>query len=286
FVFVGLTAVAAQVAEHSRAVWGIGLALTVLAYLLRGLGAVERNALRWLSPHGWVDEVRAFGDARVWPLLLALLVGLGLIVVAFALLDRRDVGSALVQPRRSVARASRALQTPLGLAVRQHRGAVLGWAVVGGALMAVYGSLAQEVIDVITENRALGGFLGADADAAAEVILRTVMSTFVLMLGMLVAAFVVAGVGSLRKEEESGRLEIGLSSQRSRSSWLGVHLLVVLVGTLLVGVTGAVALGAATAASLGEPSWVGDVLRGAGAQVAPVLFFAGLAVLLLGWRPR
>nr|WP_134773077.1 ABC transporter permease subunit [Ornithinimicrobium flavum] len=286
FVFVGLTAVAAQVVEHSRAVWGIGLGLAVLAYLVRGIGALEQNALVWLSPHGWVDEVRAFGDARAWPLLLALGAGVGLVVVAFALLDRRDVGSALVEPRRSVDRASRALQTPLGLAVRQHRGAVIGWAAVGGVLMGVYGSLTQEVIDVITENRALAGLIGADVDAAAEVILRTVMSTFLLMLGMLVAAFVVAGVGSLRKEEETGRLEVGLSSQRSRSSWLGVHLLVLLAGALLVGVAGAAALGATTAAALGEPAWVGDVLRGAGAQVAPVLFFAGVSVALLGWRPR
>src|SRR5690606_3397449 len=177
FVFVGLTAVAAQVVEHSRAVWGIGLALTVVSYLLRGIGALERNALVWVSPHGWVDEVRAFGDARAWPLLLALVVGLVLLGLAFWLLDRRDVGSALVQPRRSGGRASTARQPPLGVAVRQHRGGVVGWTVVGAARMGVYGSLAQAVIDVITENRALGGFIGADVEATAEVILRTVMST-------------------------------------------------------------------------------------------------------------
>lgn len=286
FVFVGLTAVAAQVVEHSRAVWGIGLALTVVSYLLRGIGALERNALVWVSPHGWVDEVRAFGDARAWPLLLALVVGLALLGLAFWLLDRRDVGSALVQPRRSVARASTALQTPLGLAVRQHRGAVVGWTVVGAALMGVYGSLAQAVIDVITENRALGGFIGADVEAAAEVILRTVMSTFLMMLGMLVAAFVIAGIGTLRREEESGRLEVGLSSQRSRASWLGVHVLVVLAGALVVGLVGAVALGVTTAASLGDDAWVGDILAGSVAHGAAVLLFAGLAVALLGWRPR
>ncbi|MGC5585016.1 ABC transporter permease [Ornithinimicrobium sp. W1665] len=286
FVFVGITAVAAQVVEHGRAVWGIGLALTVLLYLVRGIGALERNGLVWLSPHGWVDQVRAFGDARAWPLLLALGVGVALVALAFWLLDRRDVGSALVRPRRSAPRASAALRTPLGLAVRQHRGAVIGWAVVGAALMAVYGSLAQAVIDVITENRALGGFLGADVEAAAEVVLRTVMSTFVMMLAMLVAAFVVAGVGTLRKEEESGRLEVGLSSQRSRGSWLGVHLLVVLAGALVVGLVGALALGSTTAASLGEDAWVGDVLAGAAAQAPAVLIFAGVAVALFGWRPR
>lgn len=286
FVFVGLTAVAAQVVEHGRAVWGIGLALTVALYLVRGLGALERNAVVWFSPHGWVDEVRAFGEPRGWPLLLALGAGAALVAVAFWLLDRRDVGSALVRPRRSAPRASAALRTPLGLAVRQHRGAVLGWSVVGAALMAVYGSLAQEVIDVITGNRALGGFLGADVEAAAGVVLQTVMSTFLMMLAMVVAAFVVAGIGSLRKEEESGRLEVALSAQRSRESWLAVHVLVVLGGALVVGLLGALALGGATAASLGDDAWVGDVLAGAAAYVPAVLLFAGLAVALFGWWPR
>ena len=232
FVFVGLTAVAAQVVEHHRSVWGIGLALTVALYLVRGVGALERNALVWLSPHGWVDELRAFGEPRAWPLLLALGAGVMLVVVAFWLLDRRDLGSALVQPRRSVPRASRALRTPVGLAVRQHRGAVVGWSVVVAALMAVYGSLAQEVIDVLTGNPALGGFLGTDLDTVTDAILATIMSLFLMMLAMLVAAFLVAGIGALRKEEESGRLEVGLSVQRSRTSWLAVHVLVVLGGAL------------------------------------------------------
>ncbi|WP_122261000.1 ABC transporter permease [Ornithinimicrobium cerasi] len=286
FVFVGVTAVAAQVVEHNRQVWVVGIALTALLYLLRGLGALERNALLWLSPHGWVDEVRAFGEPRVWPLMLALGVGLALVALAFWFLDRRDVGSALLRPRRSVPRASAALRTPLGLAVRQHRGAVLGWAVVAAALMGVYGSLAQEIIDVILDNPALGGFLGADAEGLAEDLLRTVMSTFVMMLAMLVAAFVVAGIGSLREEERAGRLEVDLSAQRSRHSWLGVHVLVVTAGALVVGLVGALALGGSTSAALGERDWVGDVLSGALVQVPAVLVFVGLAVALLGWWPR
>ena len=286
FVFVGLTAVAAQVVEHHRSVWGIGLALTVALYLVRGLGALERNALVWFSPHGWVDEVRAFGEPRAWPLLLALGAGVLLVVAAFWLLDRRDLGSALVRPRRSVPRASRALRTPVGLAVRQHRGAVVGWSVVVAALMAVYGSLAQEVIDVISDNQALGGFLGTNLETVADAILATVMSLFLMMLAMLVAAFLVAGIGALRKEEESGRLEVGLSVQRSRTSWLAVHVLVVLGGALVVGLVGALALGGAAAASLGEGAWIGDILIGALAYVPAALVFAGLGVALFGWWPR
>lgn len=286
FVFIGVAAVAAQVVEHNRAVWGIGLAVTMTSYLLRGLGALEGEWLLWLSPHGWIDEIRAFGEARAWPLLLALGTGVALIALAFWLSTRRDVGSALVQPRRATPRASALLRHPLGLAWHQHRGAILGWTVGAAALMGVYGSLAQEIIDVVLDNPALGGFLGAEGDAAAEVILPPIMSTFVMMLAMLVAAFVIASVGSLRKEEETARMEVELSAPRGRPGWLGLHLVVVVVGAVVMGVVGALSLGGSAAASLGDSSWTGEIVSGAAGFAPAVVFFLGLVVALIGRLPR
>ena len=38
------------------------------ADLVRGLGAVEDNALVWASPFGWAQRMDAFGDERWWPI--------------------------------------------------------------------------------------------------------------------------------------------------------------------------------------------------------------------------
>jgi len=285
FVFVGVTAVAAQVFEHTRAVWGLGLALAVGSYLLRGLGATGDNALLWLSPLGWVDEVRPFGETRPWPLLLALAAGLALLGLAFWLSTQRDVGSALVQPRGSQPRASAFLRSPVGLAWHEHRAAVIGWTIGAVALMATYGSLTNEILDAIEDNPALGQIMGANQDAADE-LLAQVISTFVMMLAMLVAAFAVMAVGSLRSEEDTGRLEAQLSGHRSRWAWLGVHVAVVAAGMALVGGAGALTLGWTTSASTGDDQWVGEVLAGALGYLPAAAVFLALAVLLLGVAPR
>ncbi|HKJ12790.1 MAG TPA: hypothetical protein VJ976_10445 [Ornithinimicrobium sp.] len=285
FVFVGLTAVAAQVFEHNRAVWGAGLGLAVVSYLLRGLGATGDNALLWLSPLGWVDEVRPFGEARAWPLLLALMTGAVLVASAFWLSTRRDVGSALVQPRGSKPEASAFLRSPVGLAWHEHRGAVVGWTVGAVALMATYGSLTNEVLDAIEANPAIGQMMGTNPEVADD-FLAQVMSTFVMMLAMLVAAFAVMAIGSLRAEEGTGRMEAQLSGHRSRWAWLGVHVAVVAAGMLVVGGAGALALGWSSAASTGEQEWVGEILVGALAFLPAAVVFLALTVVLVGLAPR
>lgn len=286
FVFVGVTAVAAQLVEHNRTVWGIALSVTVVSYLLRGVGAVQDSALIWLSPHGWLDEARAFGDARAWPIGLLLMVGLLLIAAAFWLSTRRDVGSALIRPQGAKPGASAFLASPLGLAWHDHRGAIIGWTIGAAVLMGTYGSLSQEVIDAIVDNPALGDMLGADGAAMADQLLGTVTSTFLMMLAMLVAAFAIMAVGSLRHEEETGRLEMQLSGERSRGCWLSVHTLVTAVGVLVVGAVGAAALAATTAASTGDQSWFGKILGAAVGYLPAALVFLAFTIALFGLLSR
>ena len=286
FVFVSITAVVAQLVEHQRTVWGITLTTVLACYLLRGLGAVYDNFLLWLSPHGWVDEVRAFGDARAWPLLIAAIVGLALLALAFWLTGRRDVGSAFIQPRPSSPEASALLKSPVGLAWHQHRGSIIGWSVGAATLMGVYGSLSQEVLDAIAKNPDLAVMMGAQIDAAADQLLRSVMSMFLMMQAMVSAAFALMAVGSLAAEEEAGRLEAELSGDRPRWKWLGTHVAVVSIGALVVALTGVVSLAATSAVSTGDSAWFGDIMRGSAPYLAAVALFGALAVAVFGLASR
>lgn len=254
-------------------------------YLLRGIGATRDNALLWLSPLGWVDEIRPFGDARAWPLLVALAAGTVFIAAGFWLSTKRDVGSALVHARGSKPTASAFLRSPVGLAWHEHRGVIVGWTIGAVALMATYGSLTNEILDALRDNPALGQMMGADATVADQ-LLAQVLSTFMMMLAMLVAAFAVMTIGSLRGEEDSGRLEAQLSGDRSRWAWLGVHVLVVALGMIVVGLAGAAALAWSTAASTGDDQWISQVLSGAVVYLPAALVFLALVVLLFGLLPR
>src|SRR5699024_631122 len=65
--FAGVTAVAAQVTEHTRGVVGLAAAALGVAYVLRAVGDVGSGTVSWLSPLGWVQAIEPFGSNRWWP---------------------------------------------------------------------------------------------------------------------------------------------------------------------------------------------------------------------------
>ena len=162
FFFATGAAIVAQAVAHSRGVYAVGLAALVVAYLLRGIGDVMDNPLTWLSPLGWQEAARAFGDdPRWWPLALPILAGLALLVTAAVQSGRRDLGSALRRRGGSVARASTFLRAPLGIALHLHRGPILGWALGAVVVSATFGALAQPIVDALAGNASLSEAMGA-----------------------------------------------------------------------------------------------------------------------------
>ncbi|NUU24905.1 MAG: ABC transporter permease, partial [Streptomycetaceae bacterium] len=72
-VFAGIAALAAQLTETGRAARGIAGAVLGAAFLLRAAGdAASEDAdspLVWISPLGWIENVRPYADNRIWLLL-------------------------------------------------------------------------------------------------------------------------------------------------------------------------------------------------------------------------
>lgn len=281
-VFVGVTAVLAQAFGHSRSVWGAGLAIMLAAYIVRGAGAVDRTWVVWLSPHGWYDEVAAFGETQVTPFVVSAVVTVALLGLALVLSARRDVGASLVAPSTGPGRATPALLHPFGLALRGRRGGILGWALLVAILMGTYGALTQTVIDAVKGNPDLAAFLAA----GEEGVVKSMSAMFVLLLSMLISGHVLQSLGSLRTEETSGRLELQLSAPRGRVAWLAPHLIVVAIGTLVVAAVGGAALALSTAAALEDSQWIGTLLTATAEHLPVALLFGGLAVALFGWLPR
>jgi ABC-2 type transport system permease protein len=282
FVFACVAALVAQVVEHTRGVYAAGLAILVVSYLLRGIGAVLENPLTWLSPLGWQEETRAFGDgSRWWPLVVPVLVGLVLFGVAATESGRRDLGSALFRRGASSPRASAVLRTSVGFASRMQRGSMLGWAVGSAVVAATFGALAQPMIDAFAGNESLADAMGAAGGGGLDAVLT--MSA--LLLALLGAAYAVQSVGLLRGEESAGRLEAALAGSQGRWSWLATHLLVIVVGILVVMAVGGVALSVGVFWSTGEGQ-ARYVAEAVAAYVPAILVLAGVALLLFGLLPR
>jgi ABC-2 type transport system permease protein len=285
--FGAVAAVSAQLTESARTANGIAIAVLGAAYLLRAIGDTASDSraqtLSWLSPVGWGQQVRPYAGDR-WPVLL-LPVGFALVLagLAYVLAARRDLGAGLVAARPGKAFAPASLGSPLGLAWRLHRGALLGWTAGFVVLGAVLGNIASNI----------GGLL--DSPQAKEMIRRlggegAITDTFIAaelgIVGIIATAFGVQAAMRLRAEEIALRAEPVLATKAGRIRWALSHVTIAVLGTAVLLAAAGLAAGAAHAAQTGEPGQVVRVFGSALAQLPAAWVLTGIVVAAFGLLPR
>jgi len=281
-VFTGVTAVCAQLSGVTRGVYGLVGALLGISFVVRAIGDSNGGGLSWLSPIGWAQATHPWSDDRWWPLLLPLAIAPALFVLARRLLDRRDSGAGLLQPRPGAATAPRGLSTPLGLAWRLHRGTVLAWGAGVTLLGFVYGGLGESVETLLGDNPDAQMFFRGDSTAE---LIDSYLGGTLRITALLVAAYAVSATCRSRTEETSGRAESVLATGVSRLRWLGSHLTVALIGSTGLLLLDGLATGTSRALATGD---AGELPRLVGAAVAyapAVWVVAGLAAVLIGLVP-
>jgi ABC-2 type transport system permease protein len=281
--FTAVGACAAQVTSHGRAATGISLAVLGVSFVLRAIGDVGNGALSWLSPMGWMQAVRPYGDQRWWPMLvLVAFTGIVLGVTA-GLTSHRDVGAGLVQPRPGPGVASPRLGSATGLATRLQRGSVIAWAAGAFVFGGTFGAFGPEIEEFVQNQPDMAEYI---TRAGGATILDSYFSTVLILLAIGVSGFTVSSALRMRAEESSGRAEPVLATGLSRSRWALGGIVVTVVGTLLVVGAGALSTGLLYALAGGDLGEVPGLLW-AGLAFAPAtLVLGGLAVLLFGWLPR
>ena len=206
--FAAVGAVAAQLTASARAARGVAVAVLAGSFVLRAIGDISTPAgpwwLSWLSPIGWTQQILPSVGDRWWVALVPVVFSALAVAVAVVLLDRRDLGAGLVQPRPGPSRAGRGLGTPLGLAWRLHRPSFLAWLSGFVVLALVLGNMASD----------LGGLL--DGRGARDLITRmggvqgltdASLGTEIGAGGVVAAAYGVQAVLRLRGEESALRAE-------------------------------------------------------------------------------
>ncbi|MBV1853777.1 ABC transporter permease [Catellatospora tritici] len=294
--FAGVAAVAAQLFQGARAANGTAATAVGVAYLVRGIGdalgeraadgiAVDPGWLTWVSPLGWGELARPYGQERWWVLVLPLLLAAVLVAAAFALVDRRDLGAGMLPDRPGPATAARTLRGPLGLAWRLNRGSTLGW-VIGSAVFGLgIGSLGKAVKDALGTNAGvvdmMNGLAGGGGPSLVDVFFAAMMNVY----GALAAGFVIQALLRLRAEESGGTAEAVLATAVGRIRWVAAHVIWAVFGATVLLVLAGVFMGLADAAAGGEVGVL--TLAGAGlAQLPGALVVAGFVVLVFGALPR
>ena len=277
-MFAGVAAVTAQVADTARGANGLAVAVLGASFALRAIGDAGPHWLSWLSPLGWGQQVRALAENR-WPVLLLLLAAAAaLIAAALALFARRDLGAGIIPPRPGPARGAPRL------AWRLQRGALLGWAAGFAILGAAFGSIAQDIGDVIGDSADVKDAL-QKLGGQASLVDAYLAATFQI-LALIAAAYAIQATLRLRAEETSGRAEPLLATALSRTRWALSHATIAFGGTALLLAAAGLAAGVGHAAQTGDAGQIPRLLGAALLQAPAAWVLAGLTLALFGAFPR
>jgi ABC-2 type transport system permease protein len=284
-VYVGVGALASQLAPARRIALELGGAVVGLSLLLRVIADTASNAgwLRWATPLGWAEELRPFTGSRPLVLLLPVAVSVLLLVLAARIAASRDIGTGVLPARDTAAPRLRLLSSPTAQALRSERGSLIMWlssvAVFAFVLGMVSTSVSSAGISKSVQREIAK--LGSGSIVTPVGYLAFVFIFFILAVSL----FACGQIAAARHEEVDERLETLLSLPVSRGGWLGGRLL---LATAAVGAISLVAglLTWAGAASQGVGISLPRMLE-AGANCLPVaLLFLGIAALAYAVVPR
>jgi ABC-2 type transport system permease protein len=282
FLFACVTAVTVQVTEHNRAALGYAGALLGASYVIRAVGDVGDGTLSWLSPMGWAQAARPYAGERWWTLLLMAGASVLCVGVAYGLLRVRDLGGGLVPPKPGPPVASAALTRPTGLALRLQRASLAGWAF-GIALSGVaYGSVGQDVRDLIGDSQAFEDILAPGGGNLTDAF----FATSLLMLALIAGGFAISSALRLRSEETAGHAESLLATGLSRSRWAASQLAVALGGCVVLMAGGGLGMGLTYGIAVSDIGQVGRLLGAAVAFVPALWVLVGVTFLLFGVAPQ
>jgi ABC-2 type transport system permease protein len=284
-VFVGVGALASELAPSRRVALELGGAAIGLFFLLRVIADTSSSlgGLRWITPLGWAEELRPFTGTHPLVLLLPLTVSPVLLLTAARIAAVRDLGSGLLSSHDTAAPRLRLLSSPTAHALRAECGSLIVWLSSVGAFAFIVGVIAKSI-------SAAGISKGLQQEVAklgtGSIVTPSGYLGFTFIFFVLaVSLFACSQIGTARHEEAEQQLETLLALPVGRRRWLGGRVVL--------------ATAAATAISLiaGLLSWAGAASQGvgvslprmleAGINCLPVaLLFLGIAALAYALVPR
>jgi ABC-2 type transport system permease protein len=223
-VFLAAGALTSQLAPTRRQAAGYAAGALGVSYLLRMVAdsGTGLDWLRWLSPLGWVEELRPLTFPQ--PLALVPIVALvaAMAGLAIHLAGVRDLGASVIADRSSAHPHTWLLAGPTGLAIRLTRGVLTAWGLSIALMALLMGLIAKSVGTALSvdagdrEAFAKLGFRGSGTEQYLAI-------TF-LLVALLVALVAAGQLSAARDEEAEGRVDHLLVRPVSRYRWLAGRL--------------------------------------------------------------
>lgn len=284
-VFVGIGAVACQLAGTRRGALELAGAAAVLAYILRVVADTAGGLgwLRWLTPLGWAENMQPFTDARPWVLALPAVATVLALGVAARLGAQRDLGTALFASRDRTRARLTLLSSSTAQALRTERRTLLIWALWLGGFGVIVGALSSS-----TGNGAISpqlqrqiARLGAGSVATPAGYLGLTMLFFILA----VSVFACTQLAAARHEEAEGRLDTLLAEPLGRIHWLAGRVATAAVMVVVLSLLSSLGAWAGSAAA-GTAVSAAEMAQ-AGVNFLPTaLLFLGISSFAYAAAPR
>lgn len=258
-VFVGVGALVSQLAPTRRLAIEAGIAALVGTLLLRVVAdtSASLDALRWVTPLGWAEELRPFAGPQPAVLLLPAGVGALLLVASGAIAVGRDVGQGLLRAGDSAAPRLHLLSSPTAQALRGERGSFAAWLIGTGFFALIVGLLSNSFSSggiSSSLRRQLQKLGGASITTPSGA-----LGFYFLFFVLAISLFACSQIAAARREEADQRLETLLALPIARHAWLA--------GRLALTTAGAAAL----ALTAGVLAWAGATTQGADVSLARLL---------------
>ena len=210
-VFVGVGALASQLAPTRRMALELGGAAVALFLALRVIADTATNAgwLRWTTPLGWAEEVRPFTGAHPVVLLLPAAATVLLLTLAARIASGRDIGTGVLPAHDSAKPRLGLLSSPIAQALRSERASLIVWLSSIGAFAYITGLIAKS-----TSTAGISKSLQREVArlGTGSIVTPTGYLAFVfIFFALAVSLFVCAQIGAARHEEADERLETLLS---------------------------------------------------------------------------
>ena len=285
--FIAVGALASQLMPIRARATGSAAAVFGVAFLLRAIADVAPRAhwLVYLSPLGWIEQLRALTDPQpIWLLPIAAFVAV-LVVATIWLAGRRDLGLSTLADVDSGEPHVRMLGSHVRLAIRLARTSAVTWVAVTGSAALLYGSFARSAGDAFASSGAARHVVGGLAHQSGQSAgVRDFAAIFFLLVMLALMAYVATAAGAIREDEAEGYLDNLLVRRVRRGRWLAVRASIAGVVVVAAGLVSGAGfwLGGARNNDLS----LGELLLAGLNATAPAILLLGLAVFVIGFAPR
>ena len=283
-MFAGIAAITAQIGSEARTAGSLAVTVLGISFVARGYIDTSGTAdwLIWLTPLGWLEQVRPAAGNDWRPLLACLALALVATLAAGILQSRRDLGMGLLSPRPGPARG-RTVVTPWGLALRLQRGTIISWTIALALLGVVFGFLATTVGELFLQNPAFAQAI-ASGDATTSGLVFDFLVTIVRLVGLIAAVYGVQVMMRVHLEEDELRVDPLLAGAVPRARFLAGHAVLAIVGPAVALLVSGAVVGL-TASARSDQIVPLDVVSQAAATIPAAWVLIGVALATVGAAP-